>query len=131
GATRLLERGRGSVNRWSRRRWTETGRPKPGIYERDDAGSAACLESALVVKRERHGWAQRRSRETQEVGGGCHPDFHSRKAALAVIPSHIILYGDYSVKNVASGKVSPVLPLANWLPAKRSLISTRRWFSTT
>src|SRR5205807_8690778 len=39
--------------------------------------------------------------------------------------------GDDSVKNVGSGKASPVSRWANWLPAKRSLISTRRWFSST
>src|SRR3984893_606665 len=45
------------------------------------------------------------------------------------IPYYFV--GDYSVKNVGSGQASPVLGLANWLPAKRLLISTRRWFSTT
>ena len=35
------------------------------------------------------------------------------------------------MKNVASGKARPLFGLANWLPAKRSLISTRRWFSIT
>lgn len=34
------------------------------------------------------------------------------------------------MKNVGGGKASPLLGWANWLPAKRSLIPTGRWFST-
>src|SRR6267378_5926613 len=45
------------------------------------------------------------------------------------IPYYFV--GDYSVKIVGSGKASPVLGSANWPPAKRSLISTRRWSSST
>jgi hypothetical protein len=47
-----------------------------GNYERDDPNRV--LRRCLL-------------RKTQEMSGRCHEDFHSPKAALAVIPSHIIL----------------------------------------
>jgi cytochrome c oxidase cbb3-type subunit III len=39
----------------------------------------------------------------------------------------IYFFGERPVKNIGSRQISPVLPLANWPPANRKLILTRRW----
>ena len=64
----------------------ETGRPKPEDGSRKlETGNDEHDDPNRVLRR-------RLLRKTQEMSGRCHEDFHSPKAALAVIPSHIILW---------------------------------------